>query len=530
MPGLFAAAVLVFTTLPLSSQLALAQFTQQGPKLVGTGAVGNAAQGQSVALSANGNTAIVGGALDNAAAGAVFGTGAAWVYTRSGGVWTQQGGKLVGTGAAGIVARQGSSVALSADGNTAIVGGIGDNAETGAVWVFTRSGGLWTQQGDKLVGTGTVGPAEQGISVALSADGNTAIVGGSADNAATGAAWVFTRSGGVWTQQGDKLVGTDGVGIGGQGRSVALSADGNTAIVGGSFDNGLVGAAWVYTRSGGVWTQQGSKLVGTGAVGRSGQGLSVALSVDGNTAMVGGLTDNANVGAAWVYVRSGGVWTQQGSKLVGTGAIGNAFQGSSVALAGDGNTAVIGGRGDNAAAGATWVFKRSGGVWTQFDSKLVGTGAIGNAFQGFSAALSADSGTAIVGGQQDNAAQGAAWVFVQPILRVSPPSGTTISDTVGRPAPRPFFRYRLRSTFDSVGFAISGIPPWLNADFTAGKATTLPLTVTFSLINVANLKPGTYTAIIAFTNTSSGLGDTTRKVTLIVRPPRKHGQDDDEED
>jgi len=50
------------------------------------------------------------------------------------------------------------------------------------------------------------------------------------------------------------------------------------------------------------------------------------------------------------------------------------------------------------------------------------------------------------------------------------------------------------------------------------------------LINVANLKPGTYTAIIAFTNTSNGLGDTTRKVTLIVRPPRKHGQDDDDED
>src|SRR5262252_7146320 len=472
MPGLFAATLLVFTTLLVSSQLALAQFTQQGPKLVGTGAVGNAAQGQSVALSANGNTAIVGGALDNAAAGAVFGTGAAWVYTRSGGVWTQQGGKLVGTGAAGIVARQGSSVALSADGNTAIVGGIGDNAETGAVWVFTRSGGVWTQQGDKLVGTGTVGPAEQGISVALSADGNTAIVGGSADNAATGAAWVSTRSGGIWTQQGDKLVGTGGVGIGGQGRSVALSADGNTAIVGGSFDNALVGAAWVYTRSGGVWTQQGGKLVGTGAVG-------------------------------------------------------TANQGSSVALSGDGNTALVGGRGDNAAAGAVWVFKRSAGVWTQFGSKLVGTGAIGNAFQGFSAALSADAGTAIVGGQQDNAAQGAAWVFVQPILHVSPPSGTTISDTVGRPAPRPFFRYRLRSTFDSVGFAISGIPPWLNADFTSGKATILPLTVTFSLINVANLKPGTYTAIIAFTNTSNGLGDTTRKVTLIVRPPRKNGHADD---
>src|SRR5262245_30381392 len=223
MPGLFAAAVLVFTTLPVSSQLALAQFTQQGPKLVGTGAVGNAAQGQSVALSANGNTAIVGGALDNAAAGAVFGTGAAWVYTRSGGVWTQQGGKLVGTGAAGIVARQGSAVAMSAGGNTAIAGGIGDDAETGAAWVFTRSGGVWTQQGDKLVGTGAVGRAGQGPSVALSADGTSTMVGGSGDEAGTGAAWVYTRSAGVWTQQGDKLVGTGAVGTANQGSSVALT-------------------------------------------------------------------------------------------------------------------------------------------------------------------------------------------------------------------------------------------------------------------------------------------------------------------
>jgi hypothetical protein len=45
------------------------------------------------------------------------------------------------------------SVALSADGNTAIVGGVADNAEIGAAWVYTRSGTDWTQQGNKLVGT-----------------------------------------------------------------------------------------------------------------------------------------------------------------------------------------------------------------------------------------------------------------------------------------------------------------------------------------------------------------------------------------
>ena len=110
------------------------------------------------------------------------------------------------------------------------------------------------QLGAKLVGIGAVGPAEQGWSVALSADGRTAIVGGIVDNKLTGAVWVFTRDGDVWTQQGDKLVGTNGVGQGGQGSSVALSADGNTAIVGGPYDNSNTGAVWVYNRNGTVWT------------------------------------------------------------------------------------------------------------------------------------------------------------------------------------------------------------------------------------------------------------------------------------
>ncbi len=118
-----------------------------------------------------------------------------------------------------------------------------------------------------------------------------------------GAAWVFTRSNGTWTQQGGKLTGTAAVGPDVlQGESVAVSADGNTAIVGGSGDNAYVGAAWVFTRSSGVWTQQGSKLVGTGAVGESGQGNAVALSADGrSTVIIGGELDNANFGAAWVF-------------------------------------------------------------------------------------------------------------------------------------------------------------------------------------------------------------------------------------
>jgi lipocalin len=168
---------------------------------------------------------------------------------------------------------------VSADGNTAIVGGHGDNSYTGAAWVYTRSGNVWTQQGSKLVGSAAVVGAEQGISVALSADGNTAIVGGPNG---TGAVWIYTRSSNVWTQQGNKLVGSGAVGQAYQGRAVALSHDGNTAIVGGYGDNSYTGAAWIFTRSNNVWSQLGNKLVGAGAAGAAQQGYSVALSAVAN--------------------------------------------------------------------------------------------------------------------------------------------------------------------------------------------------------------------------------------------------------
>jgi gliding motility-associated-like protein len=400
---------------------------QQGSKLVGTGNTGAANQGLSVAVSADGNTAIVGGFSDNNNAGA------AWVYTRSGGVWGQQGGKLVGTGNIGA-GEQGSSISLSADGNTAIVGGFYDNSGQGAAWVYTRSGGIWGQQGGKLVGTGNTGPAEQGASVSLSADGNTAIVGGFRDNNNAGAAWVYTRSGRVWSQQGAKLTGNDNTGAAQQGTSVSISADGNTAIVGGPADNGDQGAAWIYTRSGGVWGQQGGKLVGTGDTGAAEQGNSVSLSADGNTAIVGGYGDNSGQGAAWVYTRSGGVWGQQGGKLVGTGNTGAANQGASVSLSADGNTAIVGGYQDNSSNGAAWVYTRNGGAWGQQGGKLVGTGNTGAALQGYSVSLSADGNTAIAGGYFDNGHQGAAWAFTAAGSGIATLSKLTISSGTLTPA------------------------------------------------------------------------------------------------
>ncbi len=354
---LFGASVLISATLLFSSQLALAQFSQQGSKLVGTGGAGGAAQqGWSVTVSADGNTAILGGPADNSQ------TGAAWVFTRSGTTWTQQQKLAASDGAAG--AAFGTSVALSADGNTAIVGGPGQNvggtSGAGTAYVFVRSGTTWTQQQELTASDGVAGAAF-GTSVALS--GDTAIVGGPGQNSGAGAAYVYTRSGTTWAQQ-QELVCTGAVGTvhtqpaTGQGWSVALSADGNTAIVGGFGDNAGTGAAWVYTRSGTAWSQQGSKLVGSGVTGRTAeQGFSVALSSDGNTAIVGGPADNGFIGAAWVYTRSGTAWTQL-QKLVGTGAVGLANEGSSVALSSDGNTAIVGGPQDsgNNTTGAAWVF------------------------------------------------------------------------------------------------------------------------------------------------------------------------------
>lgn len=173
----------------------------------------------------------------------------------------------------------------------------------------TRVENVWTQQGSKLVGTGASGNAQQGISVGLSADGNTAIVGGFSDNSGVGAAWIFTRNqkNNTWSQQGSKLTGSDAAGNSQQGISVSLSADGNTALVGGNVDSSGIGAAWVYIRSGSSWTQQGSKLTGSDATGEAGEGRSVALSSDGNTALVGGYNDNDNIGA-YGYIPVTGIY------------------------------------------------------------------------------------------------------------------------------------------------------------------------------------------------------------------------------
>ena len=410
------AAAMLLVAWPLASTSAAPTITP-GPKLIGSGATGLTQQGSSVALSADGATLIVGGPGDGT-------VGASWIFTRTGSGWMQQGPKLVGTGVVGPLAAQGTSVGISSDGNTAIVGGYADDLSSdsvGASWIFVRTGSLWSQEGPKLVGTGAIGLAKQGVSVAISGDGNTAIIGGNADDGGIGAAWIFVRSGSTWTRQA-KLVGTGAIGPASQGLAVGLSADGNTAIVGGYNDAGETGAGWVFTRSGTTWAQDGLKLIGSGAVGFAAQGASVAISGDGGTILLGGIGDNFSVGATWVFTKVGGVWVQQGGKLVGTGAVGSSFQGTSTRLSATGDRAVVGGPIDNGQTGAIWIFDRQGSLWSQVGGKLVGAGAIGASNQGQSVAISADGSTIAEGGPFDNLFIGATWSFdvATPVPALSP--------------------------------------------------------------------------------------------------------------
>ncbi len=468
-------------------------FEQQGSKLAGAEESGKGRFGSSVALSADGDTAVIGGPNDNSK------VGAAWVFTRSGSTWEQQGPKLTGSEESGK-GHFGYSVALSGDGDTALIGGSSDKGGVGAAWVFTRSGSTWEQQGPKLAGAGESGAGEFGLGVALSADGEEALIGGPDDNSEVGAAWVFTRSGTTWEQQGSKLTGGEESGKGRFGASVALAEGGETALIGGPNDNSNVGAGWVFTRSGTTWEQQGAKLTGSGESGDGHFGYSVALSASGETALIGGLLDNDEVGAAWVFTRSGSSWEQQGSKLTGSGESGTGLFGYSVALSGSGNTALIGGRTDSGGVGAAWVFARSGSTWEQQGSKLTGSGESGDGLFGSSVALSADGFTALIGGADDRSEAGAVWAFVSTQQAPTVVTGTASSVTQTSAT--------LNATVNPNGGTVS------NCQFNYGTSTSYGNSVPCTTL------PGSGTSPVAVSAPLTGLsGNTTYHFQIVATNP-----------
>src|SRR5579875_2483355 len=279
----------------------------QQQKLTAGDAAANANFGWSVAVSGDGNTALVGAYRANPSG--LVAAGATYVFVRSGTTWSQQQ-KLTASDAAAND-NFGTSVALSADGNTALVGALNANTSRGAAYVFVRSGTTWSQQ-QKLTASDAAANDNFGTSVALSADGNTALVGALNANTSRGAAYVFVRSGSVWSQQ-QKLTASDAAANDNFGTSVAVSADGNTALIG-AYNADLpgptnpirqtAGAAYVFVRSGSVWSQQQKPIAGDFAANDN-FGMSVALNTDGHTALVGApnadLSSSFDAGAAYAF-------------------------------------------------------------------------------------------------------------------------------------------------------------------------------------------------------------------------------------
>jgi len=391
----------------------------------------------------------------------------------------------------GIGDQFGNAVAVSGDGNTLAVGapneasaltgvraGSVDEATAGngasfagAVYVFARIGGVWAQQA-YVKASNTSAFDFFGGAVALSGDGNTLAVGARGQAGSSGAAYVFIRSGVVWSQQA--FVAASNAEAGDQfGSALALSADGNTLAVGAPNEASEVagvipgapresatpnaasggagaGAVYVYTRSGAAWSQEAYVKASNSEAGdpnllTSGDlfGSAIALNGNGNTLAVGapfesggltgvisgapgeGVTLNASTmsGAAYVYLRTGTTWTQQAYVKASNTGDGDQF-GTAVALSGDGSTFAVGaptesssGTGINSpsdelasGSGAAYVYSRSGSTWSQQAFvKASNTGPDDNF--GSAVALSGDGNTlAVAAPMEDGSGFGASGV------------------------------------------------------------------------------------------------------------------------
>jgi len=386
-------------------------FSQQG-KLTASDGVANDNLGYSVAIS--GDTAVVGIPQDQV--GSNVRQGSVNVYLRSGDTWAFQQKLVASDGAA--TDQFGYSVALN--GNTIAVGRqnttTGQNRADGRVYIFARSGSLWSEtqvlQSSDLAQGDLFGNS-------LSFDGDTLAVGAlqknNVSNFFQGAVYIFTRpaAGSSFAQQG-KLISSDGGFADFFGYSVAVSGD--TAIVGAVGLAGLGagagrGWAYVFTRSGGSWTQQQKLLSSDGAAGDA-FGFSVGMS--GDHAVIGARLDvvgtAGEVGSAYIFERSGGTWAEQQKLTAAETTPRNDTFGASLAINGD--TLAIGSPAHEylpgiANHGAVYVYNRSGSAWNRVQ-KLVHSDPAPDAL-GTSVAF---DGTSIISGAPaKDSNKGAVYVF-----------------------------------------------------------------------------------------------------------------------
>ncbi len=361
--------------------------------------------GNAVAVSEDGRTVAIGAPGDDL--GASPNQGSVYIYERQGAsfVFSQQ--LFTGGGS-----EFGASVAI--DGDTMIVGSPGEQTEQGALYIFVKQNGTWQQQ-QRLVANDGAANDHLGFCVAIS--GNTVLAGayGADINGqfSQGAAYSFKRTGTVWSQE-LKFIAFDGAQPDVYGYSVAL--DGDTAAIGAAYDqvgnNALQGSVYTYQRSGGVWAFQ-QKLTATD--GAASDGFGTSLDLEGNTLLVGAWMDSSfiasNHGSAYVFQRTGNIWSQQ-DKLLANDQTAGDFFGNAVAL--DGDIAVVGAYyknvNGNSLHGATYTFTRSGTVWSQ-DQRFTGSGGA-SAYMGGGVALAGQTLASGAFGEGTN--KGAVYVYRPP--------------------------------------------------------------------------------------------------------------------
>lgn len=321
--------------------------TSAGIKLIPADSIPGGQFGSTVALSDDKTTAIVG--APDATVGDTRYQGAVYVFTRSDG-WSQRQ-KLVAPDGA-TEAMFGCSVDISDDGNTVIVGScsnFGMSKMVSKVYIFVRQGTFWSLQ-DSFRGHDTEADDAFAHAVALSGDGNTALVGAFMDHVGSnldqGSAYIFVRGGIRWLEQ-KQLTASDGTMWTSFGKAVDLSDDGNTALVGDDTTDDQ-GAAYVFVRTGGSWSQQQKLQPSAPDPYFNRFARSVALSNNGNLAAIG------DVESAYLFVCNGTIWNEQ-ERMITNDTESHGF-GSAVALSDDGKRVLVGAP-ESTGRGVTYIFR-----------------------------------------------------------------------------------------------------------------------------------------------------------------------------
>jgi hypothetical protein len=272
------------------------------------------------------------------------------------------------------VSQDGFGWAVALSGDTALVSAPGENQARGSVYVLVRSGTSWIQQQNLTASDGAPGD-RFGSCVDLS--GDTAVVGAPTDNLlnGVGVAYVFVRSGGVWSEQAKLVVD----GMAGE-RFAASAAVLDDRVLIGAHQADLPGGIWnagsvfVFARSGTTWTQE-AKLIPSDASLNDNFGISIALS--GDRALIGG-PDDSDEGAAYLFARTGTIWIEQ-QKLTPSALGSNDRFGWDVALSGD--TALVGApQSLGSGTGSATVFVDAGTNWIEQQELIASDAEIGDQF------------------------------------------------------------------------------------------------------------------------------------------------------